>query len=56
MNKKCVGCGSLLQSKYPDKDGYINEELINDAKYCKRCFKIKFWQIAMLEGLSYIIS
>lgn len=41
MNKKCVGCGSLLQSKYPDKDGYINEELINDAKYCKRCFKIK---------------
>ena len=41
MNKKCVGCGSILQSKYPKKDGYIKEELINEAKYCERCFKIK---------------
>lgn len=41
MTKKCIGCGCLLQSKYPKKDGYIKEEKINKASYCERCFKIK---------------
>lgn len=39
MNK-CVGCGSVLQSKNIDKEGYtknINNEL------CERCFRIKHY-------------
>ena len=41
MEKKCIGCGSLMQSIDINKDGYIKEDKINDSKYCERCFKIK---------------
>lgn len=40
MIKKCIGCGSVLQSVDPLKEGYINEKKINDSLYCERCFKL----------------
>jgi len=40
MNKRCIGCGSFLQDKDIDKDGYILN--INDS-ICQRCFRIKYY-------------
>lgn len=41
MNKKCMGCGSVMQDKDPLKEGYtIN---ILDNTLCQRCFKIKYY-------------
>lgn len=40
MIKKCVGCGSTLQSTVATKSGYISSKTIEDALYCERCFKI----------------
>ncbi len=39
MIKKCVGCGSILQSLYENKEGFV-DEVLDDIKYCKRCFRI----------------
>lgn len=41
MNKKCLGCGSIMQFSNPDKPGFINKENYEDALVCKRCFRIK---------------
>lgn len=35
---KCLGCGSILQSKDRNLEGYTTKE---NATYCERCFKIK---------------
>ena len=40
MIKKCIGCGSILQSEDNEKEGYINPEKLETSKYCERCFKI----------------
>lgn len=40
MNKKCIGCGAILQSDDKDKIGYIRKEKLEDSNYCERCFKI----------------
>ena len=40
MNKRCIGCGSILQDKDINKDGYILD--INDD-ICQRCFRIKYY-------------
>ena len=40
MNKKCIGCGSLLQNDDINKDGYVLD--INDS-ICQRCFRIKYY-------------
>lgn len=40
MNKICFGCGSILQSDNELSPGYIPVSKINDAKYCKRCFRL----------------
>ena len=40
MNKKCTGCGSILQTNNPKEKGYIKEEKYNNSTYCERCFKI----------------
>ena len=36
--KKCLGCGIVLQSTNPDKVGYTPK---SSAKYCERCFRLK---------------
>ena len=40
MNKKCIGCGSILQTSNKKDKGYIQQEKYNDSQYCERCFKI----------------
>ena len=36
MNKKCVGCGILLQNENKEKSGYVADLSYN---YCERCFR-----------------
>ena len=39
MSKRCVGCGSLLQSYDVSKPGYI-PDTVESPRYCMRCFRI----------------
>lgn len=41
MNKKCQGCGALLQDKDNFKEGYIRTENYKNSKLCERCFRIR---------------
>ena len=40
MNKKCLGCGSVLQTDSINKEGFIKSSVYDKADYCERCFKI----------------
>ena len=40
MNRKCIGCGSILQDSDINKDGYVLD--ISDS-ICQRCFRIKYY-------------
>ena len=40
MNKICFGCGSILQCDNELNPGYIPESKIDNANYCKRCFRL----------------
>ena len=40
MNKKCLGCGSILQSENKEKIGFIKKDKLETANYCERCFKL----------------
>lgn len=57
MSKKCLGCGSMLQSTDKDKLGYIREDKLGSASFCERCFKItnygKFKEVKT-DGKEYI--
>ena len=41
MNKKCLGCGSVLQSTNINEEGFVRSSVIEKSQYCERCFKIK---------------
>ncbi len=60
MNKKCTGCGTILQSNKPNELGYIKAEKYNDSVYCERCFKIIHYNekiVTELENINeYIIK
>ncbi len=43
MLKKCMGCGSILQTEFEDKAGYIPEITKNKDLFCKRCFRLKHY-------------
>lgn len=43
MNKKCLGCGSILQTDVVGKEGFVKSGVYNTAEYCERCFKIKHY-------------
>ena len=50
MIKKCIGCGSFLQTEDKTKEGYINSKVYEKANYCERCFKITHYgEISVLE-------
>ena len=36
MNKKCIGCGILLQSENEKSSGYVTDL---NFSYCERCFR-----------------
>ena len=38
MNRKCIGCGAILQDEDNNQEGYTTKI---DASLCERCFKIK---------------
>src|SRR5574344_488722 len=40
MNKKCLGCGVIMQSTSPDEPGYIPANKLEDSDYCQRCFRL----------------
>lgn len=40
MNKKCQGCGVILQTKNTKEKGYIPAQKYEESPYCERCFKI----------------
>lgn len=40
MNRKCAGCGAVLQNIFKDKEGYIST-VVENKNLCERCFKIK---------------
>ncbi len=39
MNKKCVGCGAVLQTQDEKKAGFV-PTLSEDMKICRRCFRL----------------
>ena len=43
MIKKCIGCGSVLQSENVDREGFVKLSVFDKSEYCERCFKIKHY-------------
>ncbi len=39
-DKKCLGCGSTLQTEDVDKEGFVKSSVYEKSDYCERCFKI----------------
>lgn len=54
MSKKCIGCGTTLQTTNPEEKGYIREDKYNDSKYCERCFKIIHYNEKVITELKNI--
>lgn len=51
MNKRCKGCGALLQYEHSDQIGYAPKQ---EAAYCQRCFRISHYDdvtISMKTGI-----
>ena len=40
MNKKCIGCGIILQNDNIEKEGYVDDL---EKEICERCFKLKYY-------------
>ena len=40
MNKKCNGCGSILQTEKIGEEGFVKASVYDKSEYCERCFKI----------------
>lgn len=41
MNKKCVGCGALLQTNDIEQVGYVRKQNLGKSSLCERCFRIR---------------
>ena len=54
MSKKCIGCGTILQSTNQNEKGYIREDKIKDSSYCERCFKIIHYNERIVTNLDNI--
>ena len=56
MGKKCSGCGITLQTKYKDKDGYVDNL---DKDLCYRCFRQKHyneWRKTNINNIETILD
>lgn len=46
--RKCYNCGAVLQSTDPDKEGYVNKEVLENGSqnflFCNKCFEIERFQ------------
>ncbi len=59
MNKKCSGCGVLLQTENKKAKGYISKDKIVDSNYCERCFQIIHYNkktVTELENINEYIK
>ena len=54
MSKKCIGCGTTLQSSNKEEKAYIREAKIKDSSYCERCFKIIHYNERIVTNLDNI--
>ena len=54
MNKKCIGCGTTLQTTNNKEKGYIPENKYKDSSYCERCFKIIHYNERIVTNLDNI--
>lgn len=54
MNKKCKGCGTILQTTNKEEKGYIREDKYKDSSYCERCFKIIHYNERIVTNLDNI--
>ena len=54
MNKKCMGCGVVLQSEEKEKKGYVPQSKIKEGFYCERCFKIMHYNEKLIMPLENI--
>ncbi|MFA5408751.1 MAG: GTPase [Bacilli bacterium] len=43
MNKKCTGCGAILQIIKPELEGYVEPDMFDKSSICRRCFRLKFY-------------
>ena len=43
IKKKCLGCGSILQSDNVNKEGFVKLSVYDKSSYCERCFKIQHY-------------
>lgn len=41
MIRSCIGCGSEMQSMFPEKAGYVAPNVFGVAKMCERCFRLQ---------------
>lgn len=54
MIKKCLGCGTILQSSNPEEVGYIPLSKIENSCYCERCFQITHYNKSIIIPLKGI--
>jgi|SRR5690554_1257744 len=47
MKVKCIGCGAIIQSNDPNKQGYVDKNIAERKEdyYCKRCFNLKHYNL-----------
>lgn len=53
MTKVCLGCGSVLQTDNPKKQGYVEVLKEDGFLYCKRCFRLKHYHEMNMDVLSF---
>lgn len=56
MNKKCHGCGAIMQCEDKEKLGYTPDFKIETSDYCERCFKIMHYNLKEVTKLDNINS
>jgi ribosome biogenesis GTPase YqeH len=54
----CIGCGSLIQTNFIDKQGYtlsaiLKENLETGEVYCQRCFRLRHYNEIQNVSLTY---
>lgn len=53
--RKCYNCGAVLQSEDPNKEGYVNKEVLENGSqnflFCNKCFEIERFQPKTNEPL-----
>ena len=58
--RKCYTCGATLQSEDPDKEGYINPEVLENPTqnfaFCQKCFEAERYSALSNEPFILNIS